>query len=163
MVKHKSFVCFMFILMFSLFAHVCFADKVEAEKALVDAENDLASAYVSVAEAEKAGADVSGLLVKLEFAGALLVEAYNINGTGDYDKAYWFAVNCSESVNEIVGEALSLKLEAENAYSGRLFMTAALSSVALCVLFVLGLFGWRFLKRRYLRRVLRMKPEVREG
>ena len=163
MVKHKIFVCFMFILMFSLFAHACFADKVEAEKALVDAENDLASAYVAVGEAEKAGANVSKMLVKLKFAGTLLVDAYNASRLDDYNRTCLFAINCSESVNGIVDEALSLKLEAENAYSGRLFMTAALSSVALCVLFVLGLFGWRFLKRRYLRRVLRMKPEVREG
>ena len=156
-VKYKSFFCFvMFILLFSWFAHVCFADK--AEKALIDAENDLASAYVAVAEAEKAGANVSELLVKLRFAGTLLAEAYNTNRTGDYDKAYSFAINCSEGVNGIVDEALSLKLEVGNAYDGRLFMRTAVSSVALSVLFVLSLFGWRFLKRRYLKRVLRMKP-----
>jgi len=165
MVKHKSFVCFVvFILMFFWFAHVCFAvDKAAVDGALIDAENDLSSAYVAVGEAEKAGADVSELLVELRFAGALLAGAYNINGTGDYDKAYSFAVNCSESVNEIVDEALSLKLEAEKAYSGRLFMTGAVSSVALSVLFVLSLFGWRFLKKKYVERVLGMKPEVREG
>ena len=164
MVKRKSFVCFMFILMFSWFVHACFAaDKVAVDGALIDAENDLSSAYVAVGEAEKAGANVSELLVELRFAGTLLAEAYNTyntNRTDNYDKPYLLAINCSEGVNGIVDEASSLKLEAENAYSGKLFMTAAVSSAALCVFFVLGLFGWRFLKRRYLKRILRMKPEV---
>jgi hypothetical protein len=49
MVKRKSFICFMFILMFFWFAHVCFAvDKAGVDGALIDAENDLASAYVAV-------------------------------------------------------------------------------------------------------------------
>ena len=162
MVKRKSFACFVvFILMFFWFVHVCFAvDKAAVDGALVDAENDLVSAYVAVGEAEKAGANVSELLVKLRFAGALLGQACNANRTGDYDKAYSFAVNCSESVDGMVDEALGLKLEAENAYSGRLFMTTAVSSVALCVFFVLGLFGWRFLKKKYVERVLGMKPKV---
>ena len=165
MVKRKSFVCFVvFILVFSWFVHVCFAvDKVAVDGALVDAENDLVSAYVAVGEAEKAGANVSELLVKLRLAGTLLGQACNTNRTGDYDEAYSFAVNCSESVDGMVDEALGLKLEAEKAYSGRLFMTGVVSGVALCVFFVLGLFGWRFLKRSYLRRVLEMKPKVREG
>jgi len=161
MVKRESFVCFMFILMFSLFAHVCFAvDKAAVDGALIDAENDLVSAYVAVGEAEKAGANVSELLVELRFAGTLLAGACNTNRTGDYDKAYSFAINCSESVNGIADEALGLKLEAEKAYSGRLFMTGAVSSVALSVLFVLSLFGWRFLKKKYVERVLGMKPKV---
>ena len=131
-VKFQSFVCFVvFVLVFSWFVHVCFAvDKAAVDGALVDAENDLASAYVAVGEAEKAGGDVSELLVKLRFAGTLLGQACNANRTGDYDEAYSFAVNCSESVDGMVDEALGLKLEAEKVYSGRLFMTTAVSSVA---------------------------------
>ena len=161
MVKHKSFVCFMFILMFFWFVHVCFAvDKAAVDGALIDAENDLVSAYVAVGEAEQVGVNVSELLVKLRFAGTLLGQVCNTNRTGDYDEAYSFAINCSESVDGIADEALGLKLEAEKAYSGRLFMTGAVSSVALSVLFVLGLFGWRFLKKKYVERVLGMKPKV---
>ena len=158
-VKYKSFFCFvMFILLFSWFAHLCFADK--AEKALIDAEHDLASAYVAVAEAEKAGANVSRLLVKVEFTGNLLADAYNAYRTYDYDKAYLCAINCSDSGDGIVYAASSLKLEAEEAYSTRLFITAAISSAVLSVLFVLSLFGWKYFKNKYLKRVFGMKPEV---
>lgn len=164
MVRRKSFVCFMFILMFFWFAYVCFAvDKAAVDGALIDAENDLVSGYVVVGEAEKAGGNVSELLAKLRFAGTLLAQACNANRTGDYDKAYSFAINCSEGVDGIVYEALGLKLEAEKAYSGRLFMTTAVSSVALCVLFVSSLFGWRSLKKKYVERVLGMKPKVEKA
>jgi hypothetical protein len=164
MVKRKIFVCFMFILMFFWFAHVCFAvDKAAADEALIDAENELASAYVSVAEAEDGGAEVSELMVKLESAASLLSDAGNSYRLGDYDKAYSCAVNCSDSVEGIVSAASSLKLKAEDAYNERLFATATMSSAVLSVLFVLSLFGWKFWKNRYYKRVLEMKPEVREG
>jgi len=160
-VKHKSFVCFMFILLFSWFVHVCFAvDKAAVDGALIDAENDLASAYVSVAEAEDGGADVSELMVKLEFAASLLSDAGNSYRLGDYDKAYSYAVNCSNTVNGIISEASSLIEEAEQVYKERLFATVAMSSAGLGVLFVLSLFAWRFLKKKYFKRVLEMKPEV---
>jgi len=162
MIKCKGFLCFvLFFLVFSWFVQACFAvDKVDADGALIDAENVLASAYVAVAEAKRAGANVSELLVKLDFAGTLLADAYNAYRLGDYDEAYLYATNCSGKVNGIVSEAASLKLEAENAYSEKLFSTEVLSSVGLCLLFVLSLFGWRFLKKKYLKRVLEMKPEM---
>jgi hypothetical protein len=56
-----------------------------------------------------------------------------------------------------------MKLEAEKTRSERLFFTASLSSIGLSALFVASLFGWRLLKRKYVKRVLGMKPEVREG
>lgn len=162
MVKYKSVVCFVvFILMFSWFMDTCFAaDKAAADEALIDAENDLVSAYVAVAEAEQVGVNASELLAELKFAGNLLANAYNTYRVGDYDKAYSYAMNCSDRVNGIASEAAGLKLEAEKAYSERLFATAAVSSAGLSLLFVLSLFSWRFLKRRYFERILGMKPEV---
>ena len=161
MLKRKSFVCFMFILMFLWFAHVCFAvDKAAADEALIDAENDLVSAYVAVAEAEDTGANVSELLAKLKIAGNLLGDASISYRLSDYDDAYSCAVNCSNTVNGVISEASSLIEEAEQVYKERLFATVAMSSAGLGVLFVLSLFAWRFLKKKYFKRVLEMKPEV---
>jgi len=126
----------------------------------MEAENDLTSAYIAVEEAEQVGANVSELLAKLKFAGNLLADAYNAHRVGDYDNACSYAMNCSNSVNGIASEAAGLKLEAEKAYGERLFTTAAASSAALSLLFVLSLFSWRFLKKGYFKRILRMKPEV---
>lgn len=161
MTKH-SFVCFIAsILLFAWFIQACFAvDQVDAEESLIKAENDLASAYVVVAEAERAGANVFELLFRLEFAGALLASANNSYRVGDYDMAYLHATNCSNTVDGVVVEAAGLKLEAGEAYGERLFLTAALSSAGLSGLFVLSLFAWRFFRGKYVKRVLGMKPEV---
>ena len=162
MFKFKIAACLvLMLLVFSWFVHACFAvDRAVAEEALVDAESSLASAYVAVAGAEEAGANVSELIVKLEAAGNLLAEANNSYMLGDYDEAYSYAVNCSDTVEGLASEASGLKLNAERAYGEGLRLTAALSSGGLIVLFVLSLYFWKFLKERYFKRVLKMKPEV---
>jgi hypothetical protein len=129
---------------------------------LAKAENDLSSAYASVADAEGVGANVSDLLTRLGSAGTLLAEAQNSYRVGDYEKAYLLAISCSDTVNNMVNEALTLKLGTEETYRQRLFFNAGVSSIGLSVLFVLSLFGWRFLRREHLKRVLELKPEVEE-
>jgi len=158
----KFIACFFMVsvLVFSL-VHTCFAiGQVDAEEMLNKAENDLASAYASVKEADFVGANVLELLNKLEFAGDLLAEANNAYRIGDYEKAFSLALNCSDTVDNVVQEALTLKSETEEAQGQKLLFTAGVSSACLSVLFVLSLFGWRFLKKAYLKRVLEMKPEV---
>ena len=157
----KIALCFVLFVLFSWFVHACFAvGQADANQMLAEAENALVSAYVSVAEANSVGANVSQLLVKLEDAGALLAEAQNSYRVGDYERAYLLALNCSNTVDNVVQEALTLKSETEEAQGQKLLFTAGVSSACLSVLFVLSLFGWRFLKKAYLKRVLEMKPEV---
>lgn len=165
MVNPKVSTCFFLsFLMISFFIQGCSAiDQSVADEALVNAENVLASAYVAVAEAENAGVNISEFLVRLEVAGKLLADANNTYRIGDYDKAYLYAINCSDTVSGIVFEALILKSEAEELYSRNLLLAGAFSSFSLSVLLVLSLFGWRFLKNRYFKRVLGMKPEVRKS
>jgi len=139
----------------------CFAvDAVEANTAIGQAERDLGSAYAVVAEAEGAGADVSVLLNKLGSAGDFLSEAYAAFRTGDYGNASVLAMECNHAVEGVAGDATRLKLDAERARSDRLLLTSVGSGVGLVLLLVLGFSGWRFLKRRYHKRVLDMKPQV---
>ena len=135
-------------------------DRAAVDEVLGYAEGDLASAHVAVVEAEASGADVSGLLARVEAASGFLADAHNAYRLGDFDSAYLYAQYCIDEVDGIAGEASGLKVEAEDAYGRRLFSTAAVSSVVLSVFFVSSLVCWRFLKARYLRRVLEMKPEV---
>jgi hypothetical protein len=143
------------------FVPACFAvDAVEASGAISQAERDLGSAYVVVAEAESAGADVSVLLNKLGSAGDFLSEAYVAFRAGDYGNASVLAMECSRAVEGVVGDATRLKADAERAHSDRLLLTVTESGVGLILLLVLGFSGWRFLKRRYYGRVLDTKPQV---
>jgi len=134
-----------------------------AFSAIVDAEGEVAEAHLAVASAEHAGGNVSLLRIKLGDAGGLLAEANVAFRVGNYENATILAEECTNLVDGIFETASSLKLEADSEKLSRLFLTASYSSVGLGLLFVAGLFGWRFLKRRYVKRVLRMKPEVTDS
>jgi len=134
----------------------------EALQAMEHAESELASAYVAVAEAHDAGANVSELVGRLELAGAWLTSARNAYRVEEYDESYSHAVNCNASVNGIVYEASILKGDAQRSYYEGMFLTAAFSGVGLCILLISSLLGWRLFKKRYIKRVLEMKPKVGE-
>jgi hypothetical protein len=139
----------------------CFgADENEAKSKIDQAEQNLASAYSAVSEAELVGANVSELKNKLGYGGEALAEAYVAFRVGDYENASVLAVQCEDLVSGIVDDAKNLKTETEKTSGEQLFLTAAGSIAALSFFFVLSLFGWRFLKNRYLKRVLSMKPEA---
>ena len=160
----KIFVCFfaLFVLL-SWFVNLHSAtSQVDADQMLANAENDLVSAYISIAEAYRAGANVSKLFVKLGLAGALLAEANNAYRVGDHEKAYSLAMNCSETLNNGVYDALALTSMAEEDYSHRLLFNVVISSIGLSTLLVLSLFGWKFLKKRRHRQFLETKPEVED-
>ena len=141
---------------------VCGSDDVVLR--ISGAESAVGQAYVAVSEAEGAGANVSGLVAKLNEAGELLARANTAFRAGDSANADSLVGQCLVSVDGIVVDAKALKGQAESAGQSRLFLTVALSSVGLSVLFVVSLFAWRFLKWRYIKRVLGMKPEeVVEG
>jgi hypothetical protein len=143
------------------FLPMCFAvDAAEASGTIGQAEHDLGSALAAVAEAESAEADVSALLNKLESANDFLSEAYAAFRTGDYGNASLFAVNCSHAVEGVADDASRLNANAKTTRSDRLLLTVTESGAGLVLLLVLGLIGWRLLKRRYFRRILDMKPLV---
>jgi hypothetical protein len=149
------------VLMVSFATHTCFAvDEIEARGLLHQAEQDLTSAYVAVGAAKTGGANVSALIVRLDEAGGLLARGNGLLGVGDYGNASLLAVQCSYTVLGVVDAAETLKVEAEARSRDGLFVSAAVSSVGLSVLFVATLLGWNFFKKRYFRQVLDMKPEV---
>ena len=151
------------VLLAVLFVPSCFAvGACEATTAVGQAEHDLDSAYIAVAEAEDAGADVSALLNKLNSTGDFLSEAYAALSIGNYVSASVLAIDCSSAVEGIAGDAARLKADAEKTHSDRFLFAVVESSVGLVLLLVFAFSGWKFLKRRYYRRVLDMKPHVEE-
>jgi len=135
----------------------------EAETEIQKAEAALSSAYVAVLEAEKNGADVSGLLAKLSSGGNFLAEARMRYRNDDFDGAVYYAGLSVESIEGLVGETEQLKALAIAEHKEGFFLTVTGSGVAVIVV-VLGSIGaWLLFKRRYFEKVLEMKPEVVEG
>ena len=152
-------VLFVFVACAFVFAAFA-ADESSAASAVAGAEADVGSAYEAVLEAEQVGADVSALLVRLNDAGESLAEAEVAYRLGDFDESVRLADICSGISEEVTSEAYELRNSAGNENVQRMWFTM-IGSVSGVTLVVLGsLWFWRFFKHRYLRRVLRMKPEV---
>ena len=135
-------------------------DESEAETKIQEAEAALSSAYVAVLEAEKNGADVSGLLAKLGSGGDFLAEARMRYRNDDFDGAVYYAGLSVESVEGLIGEAEQLKVLAIAEYKERFFTTVMVSGVAVIVTALGSIAAWLLYKRHYFQKVLEMKPEV---
>jgi hypothetical protein len=132
----------------------------EASLAIGEADNALRMAFEAVLDAERAGANVSDLIVKLDEAGGLLAEAENAYRVGNFSEAVSRAEGCSVLADGVVGEALSLKssalADAQTAFWQNLTFSCFGGATFLVVLF----FVWGWSKRVYAEKLLRMKPEV---
>jgi hypothetical protein len=131
-----------------------------AASAISEAEEAVGLAYETVLEAENAGAEVSGLLDKLDEAGMLLAEAQVSFRLGDFDEAFSLANLCSGIGESVEDEAYELRVEAYGSRVMVSWLTMAGSLVGVVVVAFGSFWGWRVFRRRYVRRALRIKPEV---
>ena len=146
----------------SVFVSGIFASNSEdtATTSIERAENALVSAYQVVLEAEQAGVDVLDLLALLNEAGELLAEAQVAFRLSDFDEAVRSANLCSVIGEGVENEADELLVEAYGSQIMVFWLTMSGSLVGVVVVGFGSFWGWRVFKRRYHRRVLRMKPEV---
>ena len=134
---------------------VCFAVDVDQARSNVSrAEQTLGSVYVQVADAAASGADVSGLLNKLDVAGSYLSGAFAALKNEDYEQALQKAASCENELTGLEEQAVSLKVEAKDASDFGLLESVIGSFIGLVLVIVLGFIGWRILKRTYLKRSL---------
>jgi hypothetical protein len=124
------------------------------------AESALVSAFGGVLDAEKVGANVTGLLVQLDGSAALLAQAEMAFRKGDANATVVKADGALAGAVAVQSEALGAKDNAFVASQNALGLTVGFSLVG-SVAFVLVLFFvWRWLRRRYSAGLLEAKPEV---
>jgi hypothetical protein len=150
--KFKFCHVFLWILLFFAFAGgllPCFgANSEDASSAISDAEAKIVACYSAVADAAKAGANVSELLIALNDAGWLLSEAKLACNMRDFDSAVNLANECQSRLNGVIDKAESLKLDAEQAGYLNFMVNVVGSGVgALCVV-VGSLVYWKYLEKR---------------
>ena len=125
-----------------------------------EAEESIGEAYNTVLDAERVGADVSDLLVRLNDAAALLSEAHMALEVGNLEEATRFAESTSEVGYEVVDGAERLEIEANNAQVHRSWWFMVTSALGVSVVLVASLLGYEYFKRRYYRRLLKTSPRV---
>jgi hypothetical protein len=117
-------------------------------------------AFNATLDAEAAGANVSGLILRLNEAGEALGEAENALRDGDSNAAAGNASLCIGIAESVKSDADVLKaLALEKAQM--VFWTSLTFSVASVAVFVVVLMlVWRWFKHGYVGKMLGMKPEV---
>jgi len=132
----------------------------EATAAIAQAEEALTVAYHSVLEAEKAGANVSSLLIKLNNAANLILDASIFHKKRDFAGAVQNATLSSQLSEQVKVEAPYLRELALLNNAWRFGWTLWGSIIGAVVVVTCSFLGWRVFRKRYLRKMLKMKPEV---
>jgi hypothetical protein len=127
------------------------------------ANNAINKAFNTVLDAEKAGGNVTQLLVKLNIAGMLLAEAQNALNNGNTANITSKVENARQIATQVNGEALNLRdfslFESQNSF----WLTVSFSVVGAAA-FGFSLFiVWHRFKCFYIKKLFGAKPEVVEN
>ncbi len=145
-----------------LFSHGVFvvrgAD--EASSSVGEADVAVRQAFNATLDAERAGANVSGLIVRLNEAGGVLTEAKIALGNGNSSEAASKAGQCVEIAQSVKGDADVLKASALDGARTVFWASLTFSVGGIAVFVVVLEFVWCWFKRGHVRKMLGMKPEV---
>jgi CHASE3 domain sensor protein len=132
----------------------------QAPSKLQAANTAVEQAFNSVVDAEKAGANVTDLLTRLNVAEGILAQAENSYRVGDSANASVQAESVLPIAQQVNASAHEAKQNAivsgQNAYWSAIAFAIIGSLVFVLVLFVF----WRWFKRRYINNLSQLKPEV---
>ena len=130
---------------------------------VADADAAVRSAFNAVLQAEKAGANVSGLLARLNDAGELLTEAEIASASGNLTDASAKAGQCVGIAQSVQSDATVLKASASKGADSLFWSYVTFSSVSGVVFVIVLALVWRRFRRGYVGNVLGMKPEVKSN
>ncbi len=140
--------------------HYVFAQTDQTASKLQAANTAIDGAFNAVLDAEKAGANVTGLLAQLNVAEGELAQAENSYRTGDSSTAAAQAASVLPIAQEVTTAAQEAKQTALVSGQNAFWSTIALTVIGAFV-FVLVLFlVWRWFKRTYIKGLSEAKPEV---
>jgi CHASE3 domain sensor protein len=140
-----------------------FAQTDQTGSKLQTANSAVAQAFNAILDAEKAGGNVTQLLVKLNIAGEYLAKAQNAYNSGNTTNVATLVENARQITDQVNGDAVKLAevnlVDSQNDF----WLTFTFSFVG-AVLFVVSLlFVWRRFRRSFMKKLLGMKPEVAEN
>jgi hypothetical protein len=137
-----------------------FAQTDQTALKLQTASNGLERAFNVVLGAEKAGGNVTHLLVKLNTAGILLAEAQNAYNSGNTTNVSLIADNVRQIADQVNSDALNLRNASVINSQNSFWLTLVFTVVGAVVFGISLLIDWRRFKRNYIKKLLGTKPEV---
>jgi hypothetical protein len=146
---------------FSVFVSVSASSSRDvAASSISEAEQSVSLAYGAVLDAEKAGANVSGLADRLNDAAELLSQAHVAFEAGNFTEAARCAGLSTQVGGGVWDDANRLQVETQDANGDRATWFTIASLFAVVVVAAVSFFSYRYFKRWYYRRLLKMKPRV---
>jgi hypothetical protein len=156
-------VSFLLVLVLAgLFSHGVFVVRGvdEASSSVGEADVAVRRAFNAILDAERAGANVSGLIVRLNEAGSVLAEAEIALGNGNSSEATSKAGQCTGIAESVKSDADFLKASALDEAQTVFWASLTFSVVGIPVFVAVLEFVWRRFKRGHVEKMLGMKPEV---
>jgi preprotein translocase subunit SecF len=132
----------------------------QASSKLQVANDAVNQAFNAVLDAEKAGANVTGLLAQLNNAQGILAQAENSYRTGDFNTAANQADSVLPIVQQVTLDAQSVKQTAIVSSQNAFWTTIALTVIGIFVFVLILFLVWRRFKRNYIERLSESKPEL---
>jgi len=132
----------------------------EASSSVGEADVAVRQAFNATLDAERAGANVSGLILRLNEAGGILAEAEMALGNGNSSEAASKAVQCVEIAESVKSDADVLKASALDEAQTVFWASLTFSVVGIAVFVVVLMLVWCWFKRGHVEKMLGMKPEV---
>jgi hypothetical protein len=161
--RAKSFAWLLLVLMVAgllSYGSPCAKGADDASASVGNADAAVRQAFNAALDAERAGANVSGLIVRLNEAGAVLVEAEIALGDGNSSEAASKAGQCVGIAESVRTEAEALKTSALDGAQTVFWMYLTFSVVGIAVFVSVLALVWRRFKRGQVEKMLGMKPEV---
>ena len=142
------------------FGPLCVRGTGDASASVGEADVAVRQAFNATLDAERAGANVSGLILRLNEAGGILVEAEMALGNGNSSEAASKAGQCIGIAESVKGDADVLKTSALDEAQTVFWTSLTFPVVGIAVFVAVLVLVWRRFKRGYVRKMLGLKPEV---
>lgn len=118
------------------------------------------SAFLAVLDAEKAGVNVSSMLVDLNNALNLLSSSKVMLSGGDLDGAAAAATRSTDVAQNIRSEALSLKASTIADHMSAFRLSAVMYLAGVGLFLSLMVLAWQRFREHYVRRAMDLRPVV---
>jgi methionine-rich copper-binding protein CopC len=132
----------------------------QAGSKLQAANSAFAQAFNAALDAERAGANVTVLLGRLNVAADLLAQAEMSYSNGDADNTADKADSALSIALEVKSDAVSVENAALVAYQNGFWLTVGFSVIGVAVFVFVLFLVWRLVKQSYVKNFLGAKPEV---
>jgi len=132
----------------------------DASESVGNADAAVRLAFNATLDAERAGANVSGLIVRLNEAGEALTEAEIALGNGNSSEASSKAGQCVEIADGVKSDAEVLRASALDEAQTEFWTYLVFSVVGVAVFVVALALVWRRFKHSHVGKVFGMRPEV---